>query len=482
MEYVKLKYITSNLTIEAEVPVNGSKVYLITGKEDLGFHLIGGIIAGLFPLKGEIVNLPQFGALIEQYNGQIIIEQGELPQSVAYIDVDPDRNLFFSKVKEEIMVQLNNPTQQELENVLTKFGLDRSFLERHIHNLSGGEKVKVALAIAFSLDYSCYVLHGVVPWLDKKGREFLKNEVNSAKKKGKCIIFLEHEFSSLKNIIDEVFIYNGKTIQRSEREYIFIDPKLQEKLQVFSMLKLKEQSMSCDPVLEFEGVTLHNYPYPEAVRENPLLNGVSFKLNFGDFYTLIGENGAGKSTIARLAIKVLKPDNGTIKFCGNPIQYLDRRKLVNQICYISQFPEQQVTLSTIGQYREKVISKDCKLKQRLFDKYFQNFINEHPVSSLTVFDIKLLLLITFITNETKLIILDEPTWGLDAEQQFVIFEVLEDIFKQLSITLLIITHNLTLVSLLNSKILWLKDGEILSFENIDALKKYNSVSSYFDFA
>jgi energy-coupling factor transporter ATP-binding protein EcfA2 len=158
----------------ALIPVDTGKVYLVTGEENSGFGLIGGVIAKLFPIR-EKLEWTQLQALIKDYTGKLSIEEGELPQSTAYVDVDPDRNLFFSKVKEEMMVQINNSNIEVLASNLSKFGLDKSFLERRICNLSGGEKMKVALAIAFSLDCSCYVLHGVIPWLDKKGREQLKN-------------------------------------------------------------------------------------------------------------------------------------------------------------------------------------------------------------------------------------------------------------------------------------------------------------------
>lgn len=468
-------------------PVDTGKVYLVTGKENSGFGLIGGIIAQLFPIN-EKLDWPQLQALIENYTGELSIEEGELPQSTAYVGVDPNHHLFFSKVKEEMKVQTNNSNSKDLANNLLKFGLDASFLERRICSLSGGEKMKVSLAIAFSLNRSCYVLHGVIPWLDKRGREQLIKEITRVKAKGSYVILLEHEVYPLQHIVDKVFNFDGTTTKEVESIYFFshsfIGSDVQKNAQVLSKQLNNPKAPHGAPtshtsILEFEEVTLRNHPSSESLRTGPLLNEVSLKLNKQCIYALIGENGAGKSTIVQIAFRILKPDSGNVKFCGKSIQSFSREELINQICYIGQFPEQQISLSTMEQYKLKARQKNNFLSISLIERWLK-LPDSFPVSLLSVFQMKLLLLTCSITNKTKLIILDEPTWGLDEEGQTIIFEILNDISKQLSFTLLIINHNLNLAHALKANILWLNEGRLSVFESITDLFSNMSAKSNFD--
>src|SRR3972149_4280077 len=94
-------------------PIDEGKVYLITGNENRSFGLIGGIIANLFPVN-EKLDWPQLQALIEDYTGELIIEEGELRQSTAFVGVDPDHFLFFSKVKEEMKVQIKRSNNSDI--------------------------------------------------------------------------------------------------------------------------------------------------------------------------------------------------------------------------------------------------------------------------------------------------------------------------------------------------------------------------------
>ena len=171
------KYLLKSVAL----PISGGNAYLVTGVENTGYALLGGLIAKLFPVNESLEEWPQLQALIKNYSGKLTVEEGVLPETTAYVGVDPDRHLVFSRVEEEFISQ--GIDSSKYIKSLQKFGLDEYFLERRIPTLSGGEKMRVALAIAFSKKYSCYVLHGVIPWLDKRGRELLSEQIQNAKKK-----------------------------------------------------------------------------------------------------------------------------------------------------------------------------------------------------------------------------------------------------------------------------------------------------------
>lgn len=429
------------------LPAKKQAACLVTGVENVGFALIGGIIAKLLPIRQKL-EWPQLQALIKNYTGTLSVEEGELPKRAVYVGPDPDHHLLFSKVSEELQTRLSDdldPTR-----ALELFGLDASFYTRSIYSLSGGEKMKLCLSLAFSKHYDCYVLHGVIPWLDQKGRELLAKKVQELKPTA-CIVFLEHETYPLPNIIDFVYEFNGVTTFKKEKS-IFFESKKNNYLYAS-----KVSPPNCRRILEFRQVTFSNYPDSELQRTTPLLDRLSLDLYEQSVYALIGANGTGKSTLAKLIFRILSPDYGEILLCGKPITHHKRMELCELICYVSQFPEQQIIYNNIKQYKFNAQKNNNYLSLRLMKKWLS--LDDAPISVLSTFQMKLLLLTSFITEKTKLIILDEPSWGLSKSDTRELFRLLHEISDQLKCTLLIITHNGRLAHSINADIFCLKDGK-----------------------
>ena len=132
---------------------------------------------------------------------------------------------------------------------------------------------------------------------------------------------------------------------------------------------------------------------------------------------------------------------------------------MNGICYVAQFPEQQITYSTALQYMERAQKKGNTLSYDILSGYFNN--GEYPVSRLTPLDLKVLTLGSSVTEETKLVILDEPTWGIDREGMAVLLDVLARTAERLhEESLLIISHDMELMVRLGAELLRIDGGRI----------------------
>jgi len=430
------------------LPVEKQTVCLVTGVESVGFSLIGGIVAKLLPIRQKL-DWPQLQALINDYSGTLSLEEGELPGKAVYVGPDPDRHLLFAKVSEELETRLSDgsdPTQ-----VLELFSLNPSFYTRPIYSLSGGEKMKLCLSLAFSKPYDCYVLHGVIPWLDQEGRKLLARKVQELKQRA-CIVFLEHETYPLSNVVDFVYEFNGLTTFKKEKS-ILLDSKSNKRFHAS-----KVPCPTSQRILEFRQVTFDNYPDSGLQRTTPLLDRLSFYFYDRSVYALIGANGAGKSTIAKLIFRILTPDSGKILLCGRPIITYNRMELCELICYVSQFPEQQITYGNIKQYKLNAQKNDNDLSLSLMEKWLS--LDDAPITTLSFFEMKLLLLTSFITEKTKLLIMDEPSWGMSQSDVTELFSLVEEVCKQLKCTLVIITHNDILAHSINAAIFHLKTGKL----------------------
>jgi len=441
------------------IPLDARRVVLLTGTENFSLRLLGGIIAGLFPIT-ELSRVAQVRALMRPYQGQFDLEAGEIPTSAAYVGNDPDHHLLFAKVWEECVVRDLDIT--EAKKALLDFGLDAHFLRRRIASLSGGEKIRVSLANAFAVPRDCYVLHGVVPWLDTRGRKALARAIQKVKESSSTIVLLEQEPHDLAPLIDSVMWFDGKTAQGIDREAFFSQPVLSTEVSAAAAVlrhKLASFEGTCsNPVLTFGDISLHSVPGCHARRATPLLKSVSFTLDQAKLIALIGENGAGKSTIAQMMMRVVRPQAGEIRLCGSPLDFIAREFITKTVSYVGQFPEKQITLSTVEQYRQRARIQGNTLALSLLNRYLA--VGNGPVSTLTALEEKLLCLAISVTPHTKLVILDEPTWGLDSKGLILLLNALCDIADAIHPAFFMISHNRDLVEALGARTYLLQDGHI----------------------
>lgn len=448
---MKITYKINNQTLLQSISISlaNGRVILFTGVENIGFGLLSGILARLFPVsknRSPVLITP----LIANYAGDLLVEDGELPKAAGYVGVDPDRHLLFATVGEELGIQLKN--SDNLAEKLAKFGLDKTFLDRKIASLSGGEKMRVALAIVFAQLHDCYVLHGVIPWLDQAGRELLFQQIRQAKARGVDVIFFEHENAGLESIIDEVFVFDGIGTRSVPLSVYFTELGCRKSKVAFQFSKKNSET-----ILELQKVFLLQHPLAAITRGVPLLNQVSLKIDSHQIYFLLGDNGEGKSTLVQLIFRVFEPKSGVILLQGLPLTKYLRSELNRLIVYVGQFPARQLTLSTFGQYRKLVAGNG--LINDLLKKYL-NLADNVPVATLSFLQIKILCLLVSLTMDTKLIIFDEPTWGMDYLGSQQLMALLAEITQHLAVALLIISHDQSLAKEFSAKTFRLHHGQI----------------------
>jgi len=449
---------------DVDLPLESGSFVLLNGVENQAFGLIGGIVAGLFPIDGG-EQIPHLEELVKVFKGSLNVSEGSLPVRAVYLGPDPEKHLLFSRVDEEILAQLGSDI--DAAAVLSLFRLKKGFLERRISSLSGGEKMKLALAIAFFKDATCTVLHGIVPWLDENGKACLIREISRAQDDNRCVLVMEQEIDDLLPHADRHLFFDGRTLKPPEEKTLHrLGGKIVEVSRILG--ELVTSGHRPEPVVSFRDV---EFSY-EGYRDGGFrLSNLSFVLESSRVYGLIGNNGAGKSTIANLILRLEQPSGGTISLFGKPLESICRKDLMEGVCYVSQFPEQHITLSNVQQYRSRAETKGNFLSKKLLDIYFESE-REYPISQLTPLQMKALSLISFVTDRTGLIIIDEPTWGIDPEGLARFFEFLTQAVQALDgVTILIITHDLALVELLSAEVMRMKNGVLVTEEKPVVRKK-----------
>jgi len=435
---VQGKYLLKNVY----VPVEKSSLIVITGEEGNHFNSIGGIIAGLFPIVEDEIFSP-LEELIKFFTGKLEVIEGEVPHISTYIGPDPEKHLLFSRVDEEIFAQTGIVKDHVF--ILEKFGLGENFLKRKISTLSGGEKMKLALSIAFSSKKECIVLHGILPWLDREGKICLMKQINKKLKEEKSIILLEQDIDWFSGIAKAIFYFNGESTIPYTPQLLQDKQKNVSRISDNILRKINKRKES-EELVRFESVF---FRYQESVDEKWLFNRISFNLSTSRIYSLIGENGSGKSTLAKLILRLEKPDKG------------------------------EIFLSGIEQYKKRAKKKNNLLSLGLLENYFDSK-RSFPIAELTPVQLKAVALISSLYRNTKLIILDEPTWGIDLSGESFLLEILDRIIDELNcVSILIITHNMEFIRRLSTEVLWLNRGILKQYTDFEEIKKDGEFQKFF---
>lgn len=193
-------------------------------------------------------------------------------------------------------------------------------------------------------------------------------------------------------------------------------------------------------MLKVENLSVH-YGVIEAVKN------VSFEVNEGEVVTLIGANGAGKTSILRTISGLVRPSSGTISFLGNEIQKVPARKIVAD--GLSQVPEGRHVFAglTVMENLEMgaFLRNNREENQANLKKIFARFPRleerkNQDAATLSGGEQQMLAMGRALMSQPKLLLLDEPSMGLAPIFIEEIFDIIQDIQKQ-GTTVLLIEQN-----------------------------------------
>ena len=215
----------------------------------------------------------------------------------------------------------------------------------------------------------------------------------------------------------------------------------------------------------------------KTINKNKILDNVSLEIKKGDVIGLLGPNGAGKTTLIKSILSLNNIDKGSISICGFDIKknYKDAIKDVGAIVETPVF------------YNYLSGRKNLKLKSRIYnvnDEYLNNIINllglnnyiDKKVYKYSLGMKQRLGIALSLVNNPKLLILDEPTNGLDIEGIKIFKELIIKLSK--TMTIIISSHMLSILDNICNKICLIKNGRVISTGEIDKLKKLNNNNTY----
>ena len=431
-----------NLNIE-----NGDFI-LITGSSGSGkstlLYCLNGLIPHLFNgnLQGNI-SINKF----DTRNLSI----SEISKIVGTVFQNPENQLFMPTVKEDIAFGCRNMglSEEEVDRwtalALNAFNIT-SLENKSIDELSAGQKQKVAIAGLYAVQPDIFLFDEPCTNLDQSSKKDFLEILKQLKKDGKTVIIAEHDPEELEGLFDKKFVLkNGEIFNfKGNQNDINITSPHDELNFSNVVMKLDNVSFGYDSKLN-------------------VLSGITFDVIEGDSVAIVGGNGCGKTTLFKLMIGVTKPNKGDISILGLSSYSLD--DIAGKVGMLFQNPDEQLFTETV---EDEIMFGPRQLKLE-FDidkelKYFgiERYRKSHP-HSLSKGERQRVTFISVLAMRPDIIILDEPTTGLDYDNWVKLMDMAES-FRKKGKTIIFSTHSRKVVKRYARRIITLDKGRIISDE------------------
>ena len=203
-----------------------------------------------------------------------------------------------------------------------------------------------------------------------------------------------------------------------------------------------------------------------------VLKNLNFSINEGEIVCLLGNNGAGKTTLINCILRMMQADSGSILLDGRDIFTYKNREYFSRVNALLESSVNVYDYLTGWQNIEyfsgllNIDSGNEKIKTYISLFELEEAIHEAVGTYSRGMRQKLALLIALMSSP-KLLLLDEPTLGLDIQSKLSVIQILNTIIKTEKIAVLLTSHQMDVVQKLQSRILILKDGVVHEFDKTD---------------
>ena len=368
------------------------------------------------------------------------------------------------------------------------------------HELSGGMRQRVMIAMAMLCGPRLLVADEPTTALDVTVQaEILDLMVKLQKEEGTAIALITHDMGVVARMCDRIEVMRlGEFVENGSAEQIFHAPKHDyTRMLIDAAPRIDEPNKSkplvpvpqnAETVLDVEDVKVH---FPVRIDEGlfgrkiPLkaVDGVSFKLRAGETLGIVGESGCGKSTLARAVLQLIPPSFGSVAWLGKPIEQLKHKAMIPfrkdmQIVFqdpLASLDPRMTIAASIAEplktFQPGLTSRQRKLKvAEMMEKVGleARLINRYP-HELSGGQNQRVGIARAMINGPKLVICDEAVSALDVSIQAQVVDLLKDLQREFGLSMMFISHDLSVVREISHRILVLYLGRAVELADRDTI-------------
>ncbi|HFQ5442214.1 TPA: ABC transporter ATP-binding protein [Vibrio vulnificus] len=490
-----------NLRIE-----KGEKIVII-GPSGSGKSTLGQCLNGLIPhaIKGEVS-----GSLTINGQETATFAMHQFTEQVGTVLQDTDSQFVGLSIGEDIAFALENQLTANIEmyslvKATAKMVDLEQMLQRSPHDLSGGQKQRVSLAGILVDDVDILLFDEPLAALDPKtGKRTIEIIDELHRKTGKTVVIIEHRLEDvLHRHVDRIILMEGGEIMADTTPDELLASPLLAQYGIREPLYLTAlKSAGCHLALDdhpssLSELPLANYQHAMAdwfhqanttnnhIRSETLLDvrnltysydgeknaleGVSFNVQRGEFVSILGKNGSGKSTITKLIMGVIEPDDGAMHLNGQDLSELTIFERSQKVGVVMQNPNHMISHHMIFDEVAFGLHNRGWDEQQVNDKVLEvlelcglSKYRHWPIEALSYGQKKRVTIASILALEPELLILDEPTAGQDYRNYTSMLSFIEKLNRELGITVVIISHDMHLVLEYTTRSIVIADSQLVA--------------------
>lgn len=432
--------------------------------------------------------------------GRVLRDEGvaELAESVGLVSQDFEAQLFASTVRDEVAFAMEQRgvsrevMSERLGAALQQVGLT-GFDERDPATLSGGEKQRLAIAAMLALRPDVLVFDEPTTDLDPLGKIQIFEVLAALREQGATIVLIEHEIAAAQRADRLVLLDEGRVVAEGHPTEMLPEverleacgvrppdlerlaraigrpqrlPGLEPAQALFAPLVQPERFVpraahgAGEELLTVRNVT-HRFEGGHTA-----LADVSVTIRAGELVALIGQNGSGKTTLARHMNGLLRPTQGEVRLHGEDLRTLPLNRVAADVGYVFQNPDHQIFSATV--------EEEVAFGPRNFG-YDAEEIAARTTSALAAVGLvgleqedpflfgkgqrQRLAVASLLALRPRVLILDEPTTGLDYREQRRMMELLAQLHRQ-GMTIVAITHSPWVVAEYAERGILMQEGKV----------------------
>lgn len=475
-----------------DLEVKTGEIVGIVGESGSGKSLTSRTILKLLPEGGKIIS----GKVKFQDQDLLSLSEQDLRKirgsKISFIFQNPSTFLnpvlkVGDQIAENIILHQNkkkNEVNEIVINSLNDVGLRNpdKIINCYPHQLSGGMQQRVMIAMAISCKPDLIIADECTTALDVTTQLQILNLLKEISSKIKtAILLITHNLAVVAYLCSRVYVmYGGKTIENAESRMLFSNPQktytknlLNSSKQFFDINKQTELNQK--KILEIDKIN-KDFELPGSKKLLRAVKNVSLDLMEGEIFGIAGESGSGKTTVANLLMGLMELSSGKITFLNKEINLFlreDRKLFRKNIQMVFQDPYGSLNpRKTIGNSLSLAIKIHFKLneeetKKRVYELLEmvelsppETFYDRHP-HELSGGQQQRIAIARAISTSPKLIITDEAVASLDMSIRSEILKLLKKINSETKVTMIMISHDLSILKNMCKRIAIMYLGEIV---------------------
>ncbi|HID93370.1 MAG TPA: ATP-binding cassette domain-containing protein [bacterium (Candidatus Stahlbacteria)] len=474
--------------------VNEGEFVALMGKNGAGKTSLSLTLNGIIPkfLKGN------FTGSVHIFGVDTKIQKiANLSKVVGLVFQDFESQLFSTSVELEVAFSLENfgiqreEIRKRVDESLALVGLGE-YKNRNPATLSGGEKQRLAIASVLAASPSIIVMDEPTTDLDPLGKEHIFAIIKRLQKEKRTIIVVEHETEEVQSADKLIIMGYGKVAFNGKPEDVLKDIELLEQNGIrpigitcvfkstlnyeeakqlvkkgrinpraYEELVNKDRKALGEPLVEIKNLC---HCYEEGTFA---LSDINLTIHNGEFIAIVGQNGSGKTTLVKHLNGLLYPTKGEVYIKGIDSRKWKRKELAKVVGYVFQNPDHQIFANTVEEevafgpknFGVEADEINIRVKTALKSVGLVGYEEKDPFS-LTKGERQRVAVASLLAARPEIIILDEPTTGLDYLETRRMMELIKKL-NNMGYTIIIITHAMWVVCEYAHRTIVINDGKII---------------------